>query len=336
MNKRLLLIGMVIFLLIGLLVSTSGLAASASKARPIVLKHVTFIPKTSTHIMIDVWMEKIAERSNGAISFKYLGGPEVIPGREQFEACRKGLIDSASIAATWTTGVVPESEVMGATRKRSVDLRRNGFFDLMNEIYNKQNVHYFMQAESFAFTDGIRLFTKSKITGLKDLKGLKIAVTNKAAEKLCEKFGASGVWLGTQERYTALERGVVTGALSPFSGSFFKHAYYEVLKYYIQPGFGRGSMGLYINLDKWNAIPPDLQKLMVDTALEIEKEWEPKWVDFHGKMGPKANSSGMELITLSPEDGKAFKDAFYEIAWNQIIIPSSPKYGTKLRELSGN
>ena len=146
-------------------------------------------------------------------------------------------------------------------------------------------------------------------------------------------WGGVPVAIATGDIYTALQTGVLDGNVQPLAGSYFQQALYEVNKYFINPGFSRGSMCLYINNESWNRIPADLRKLMTDTMVEVETEWIPKWVERKKEQVVRLESLGVKRIDFSEADGKRFAASFYDAFW-ESLLPKSPQYGPKLRPLA--
>jgi TRAP-type transport system periplasmic protein len=109
------------------------------------------------------------------------------------------------------------------------------------------------------------IFCKPEITGLSDLRGLKVRVGDQSAANFVAGLGATGVPMPFGETQPALSRGVVdcaiTGPSSANSGGW-PEATTTVLPIALQLAVN----GYAINLDKWNALTPEQQQGL-DTAL---------------------------------------------------------------------
>ena len=70
-----------------------------------------------------------------------------------------------------------------------------------------------------------------------------------------------------------MERGGVEGATGSIEGAYGA-SYYEVVKYFIEPGAYGGDYWMVMNLDKFNSLPAHLQKLLAELPVEMEAEIE--------------------------------------------------------------
>ncbi|HSV60316.1 MAG TPA: TRAP transporter substrate-binding protein [Variovorax sp.] len=115
------------------------------------------------------------------------------------------------------------------------------------------------------------LFCKPAITGLADLKGKKVRVSDQSLAKFIEKLGGIPVALAFNETQQALERGVtdcaITGPSSANSGGWP-----EVTTHVMPIGFQTHFVAYAINLKKWNALPADQQARVSDAFRKLESE----------------------------------------------------------------
>ena len=86
-------------------------------------------------------------------------------------------------------------------------------------------------------------------------------------------LGATAVTLPINEYYTGMERGVIDGHIGSL-GVFVTTGSYEITKYVIDYPYYRTNSPLLFNLKKWNSLPPNLQKIIEEAALEQEVAWE--------------------------------------------------------------
>ncbi|MCD6362699.1 MAG: TRAP transporter substrate-binding protein [Synergistetes bacterium] len=158
------------------------------------------------------------------------------------------------------------------------------------------------------------LFSKVKITGLKDLKGKKVRASGWTTSQFVEALGATGVTITFSEVATALQRGVVdcavTGSLSGYSAGWG-----EVSNYlYPLPIGGWDYVMTVIRLDTWNSFSPEERKTI--QKLIKEKLEEPAWADADEETQQGINCltgigdcqygkpNRMKLVKVRPEDIK--------------------------------
>ena len=89
---------------------------------------------------------------------------------------------------------------------------------------------------------------------------------------------------------------------------------------------------IFMNLDTFNKLPPNLQKLVVEVALEVEaKESE------HFRQAALDNKqvlidNGVEVVVLSPKETDLFLQRAYENGWEEVKEAVSPEIYKKIRE----
>lgn len=101
--------------------------------------------------------------------------------------------------------------------------------------------------------------SKKPIRNLEDMKGLKMREAGGYAIEMWKLMGASPVAMNMPEVYDALSKGVIDGTNNPWSTyNTFKLS--EVIKYYSTAPIQSTPMIQFMNLKKWNSLPPDIQK----------------------------------------------------------------------------
>ncbi len=153
------------------------------------------------------------------------------------------------------------------------------------------------------------LFTKVPVRKLEDLQGLEIRATGLSAQTL-QALGASPVAMAQSEAYEALSKGVVQGNLSPVEVlQGWRHA--EVTDYLtLTPFLYNTLFFITMNLDQWNALPPDIQK----TILEVNEHYlEEVALGLWDKQNEAAlkwavEEEGLEIIELSADEAKRWID----------------------------
>ncbi len=157
------------------------------------------------------------------------------------------------------------------------------------------------------------LSTKKPVRTLEDIKGMKIRSTGLSA-KIVKALGGAPVAMPQGDTYEALQKGVVEGTFTPIETlKGWRQA--EVVDYTTEStGVGyTTSMFVVINLEKWNALPENLRKIMEEVSDE--------WVGVHGEVWDKSDdegraytlSQGNEIIPLSDEENQRWAKAVQPI-----------------------
>jgi TRAP-type C4-dicarboxylate transport system substrate-binding protein len=117
-----------------------------------------------------------------------------------------------------------------------------------------------------------QIWLNRPIKNIDDLKGRKIRIWSRMHVDMLEPFGASGVTITVAEVTTALERGVVDGAITAAAPAYDWH-FYEVAKTGYMLDFQMAPVIMGVNLAEFQKLPKDLQ----DILLAKSEEWTDKY-----------------------------------------------------------
>jgi TRAP-type transport system periplasmic protein len=120
--------------------------------------------------------------------------------------------------------------------------------------------------------NGYRQITNSKrpIRVPADLKGIKLRVPEgKWRVKMFQAYGANPSPMKFSELFTALQTGVMDGQENPFT-QIYSAKLQEVQKFLSLSNHVYTPAYLIIGMRQWNALPPDVRKVLEDTAKETQ------------------------------------------------------------------
>jgi len=295
---------------------------------PIKLNAVSFIAtKTHTAKTFIEWIEMVNERAGGKMKIKFLGGPEVIPAREQVEALRTGVVDISISPIAYHSKIVPACIAWALSKDTPWEERKSGFFEHMSKLYEKANIHLLAEIGKGA---EMYFFLNKEIKTLRELRGLKIRTIPTVAT-LLDKLGCKGVTIPRGDIYVAMERGLIDGFLSPPS-LVIDLGQHEVTKCFVDHGFLVSVIVFGVNLDTWNSLPKDMQDLLSQTAEEIERIDYPRYFEIEAKAKERLVELGVKKIEFSPEDIKRFYAIVYE-SFSADLDRADPKNGSILKRL---
>ena len=249
---------------------------------------------------------------------------------QQLNAVRTGVVDVTLSVTADLQDELPEVSAFTLSKLGPAEERKSGFYDMMVKSIEKMNARYIGRVQ----IGGFYLWTKKKPEKLADLRGLKMR-TGSLYDKMMRELGMVPVTINQPETYTALEQGTVDGLGWPVFGvrsiGWTRHA-----KFVIDlPFYGSSNMIAMMNLDKWKKLPPDLQKIIVDTTAE----YEPKMVKYFQDEEQKEWKELDKLVTrvkFSDAENKKFLNTAYEVEWAAIAKRVSPEMLTRLKKVSGN
>jgi TRAP-type C4-dicarboxylate transport system substrate-binding protein len=117
---------------------------------------------------------------------------------------------------------------------------------------------------------GYQILLRDGIDADCDLHGRKIRGTP-VYQGLIRSLGAAPVVLPAGEIYAALEKHVIDGAAWPAAGSL-PFRWYEVTNYFLRPTFGTTTHLLLMNLQRFDALEPARQQLLLAEGEKLETD----------------------------------------------------------------
>lgn len=296
----------------------------ASAQKPIELSYAVFYPPVHKHTASAIeWAKDIEKRTNGRVKITVYSGGTLIPADKTYLGVIKGIADIGWSVAGYTKGRFPFSEVLELPFgvKNAVQCSRmiNAFykaFPPMQKDFDEVKVMYI-----HGHGPGL-LHTRKPVNRLEDMKGLKIRGPGQLGS-IISLLGGSPVGMTMPEAYDALSKGVVEGILSPYEPlEGFKLA--EVVKSTTE-SFSIGYTTIqYIimNKEKWNSLPPDIQKIIE----QLNQEWIEKtgqvWDGVDKSAKEYSLKLGHKVISLPKEE---------EERWTKAVKPLLDTYVNNMK-----
>lgn len=278
------------------------------------------------------WTKTLPEASKGDIivqmtTFNQMG----IKGGDVYRMLGDGVFDIGMTVADYTVGDAPELEGLdvplvattAAEAKAMVDAARPMVADIMKDRFNSKLL-------AIAPYPPQVVFCKDEVKTLADLKGLKIRGSGRMTTKFLEALGAVGVSVAFSEVPGALERGVINCAVTG-AGSGYSAGWWEVSKFLMTlPLGGWDPVVTAINLDKWEGLSADTQKLIES---EVSAKFEtPAWDAAAGSYAMEvACLTGGECTLGKAADMKLVEPSDADVADARKILTDTvlPDWGTR-------
>jgi TRAP-type C4-dicarboxylate transport system substrate-binding protein len=298
---------------------------NTAQAKAIELSYANFFPPTHIQAKLgDSWAKEIEKRTNGKVKITYYPGGALLKGPKIYDGIKKGIADIGMSVFAYSRGVFPSMEAIDLPMGYPDGIAAT---NIINDFYNKFNPKELSTIKVMylhAHGPGL-LHSKKPVNNLGEMKGLKVRAVG-AAAKAVGALGGVPVAMGQGGVYEALQKGVVDATFSPI----------EVLK-----GWKQGEVikdttecysvgytaGFYVamNIDKWNSLPKDVQKVVA----EVSKEWIAK----HGKAWDDSDKAGREF-TLSLGNKIIPLSKAESARWAKAVVPVIEGY-IKAKEAKG-
>jgi len=253
--------------------SLSGLTQAEAEYK---LTFSTYWPTSYNYLMDPIfsYAKKVKERTDGRVEIEVFHSKQLFGGKEEFGALERGDIDMSAPMDTYNTGSIPELGIASMpflwpnprAMQKSLDA---GLWDLgVNQAMEARGVKVLNVAAGGPY----QLYGKGfEIRKPSDLEGKKIAVSGSAASRAMELVGASPTAMSSGDLYVALQRGTIDATSRPLITGIGRKLY-EVLDNVTVVNMSYFSTALAINLNTWNKLPADIQKIMQEAANERGQE----------------------------------------------------------------
>jgi TRAP-type C4-dicarboxylate transport system substrate-binding protein len=254
------------------------------------LNYANFFPAPEPHSAnIEAWGKEIEQKTNGRVKFTFFHAGTLAPADQIYDSVVKGISDIGMSCFTYTRGKFPLTSVIdlplglqdGVTATRMSNAYFKKFMPKECDEVKMLYVH--------AHGPGLIHTTKKPVTKLEDLKGMKIRSTG-LASKIILALDAAPVGTTMPETYDALRTGVAEGATAPIQ-ALKGFRWGEVISYTILNYGSSYSTGFFVamNKNKWNALPPDIQKIFEQASAE--------WIEKTGALWDSTDQEGIKFIT---------------------------------------
>jgi len=298
---------------------------------PIELSFVGFLPDippgSNWH---NDFIDKVETYSGGAMTIRF-NGPEAIPAMDAPAAVQRGTIDIGSILSSFADSIVAGSGAIGSAEYSPMELRDgNPAFTYYSDAFEEAGIKYLGASVSSLPQVQTVLYLNKEITSLDDLEGLKIASTGGSNQAFIDSLGATTVPIDFTEYFTAMERGTVDGFNIGIPG-IQDFSLTPVTKFMLNEPFSSCGGMMLMNLEKWNSLTPAQQEVLNKAMINTEIEGAALFTTTVESVIADISAEGVQIMTLPPEDSKAFYTAYRDNMWADYIA-RWPDIGPQLKE----
>lgn len=304
-----------------------GPAVALAKDKPVVLKGLSCFPANNPSTIIFLEYAKAVDKaSNGLLKIEFKGGPEAMKPRDQPENLKNGVIDIIQSTGSNVSPIVPEGLCLFITGNDATTNRKNGFFDLYDGYYMANGLKFIAHdGDGMTFA----IFSSKPVSRLSDLKG-QILRSNRNYDPFFKALGCSTVSMASTEMFNALQGGIVDGYGVP-AAAMPTYGLIDLTKTYIQHGLWNGSANIVMNLDAYNKLSPELQKVLKDVTIAREEATREFWHDEKAKAEEKIKKTDIDIVKFSPDEAKTYLDLSMETCWD-YFLKANPVSGPKLKK----
>lgn len=249
----------------------------------------------------------VGQKTNNNTTIKLYNGGELGAGPDaQYDRVVEGVADLAVSLPGYTASTFPLTlllELPGVIEEAT------GTANIWKNIELFEPEYQRVKLVSLWSSAANLLYTNKPVRSPADLAGMNIRVPSRNAGLLVEAWGGSPVSMPVSEIYTAMQTGVIDGAMIDGTATTaFKLG--EVADYLtvgiestISPFF------IVMNRDQWDKLSAEDQQAITEAGVEASVLGSQTQLSVAGKgIQAFADMAGKELITLTEAEARAFHD----------------------------
>ena len=182
------------------------------------------------------------------------------------------------------------------------------------------------------------LWTKNKeLAGFKDVSGMKIRTSTAEFARFIQTVGAVPVTMAGAEVPTALQTNAIEGAVTAAMG-LGGAGWYDSLKFGLMTFISFSPSYMCVNQDAYDALPEDLQKILIAAAAEFEVVHNDGMMNSNNEWRERlVKEYGFVIHDATEEDNAAAQKSMiaYWDEWVKRRGGKAPEYLQKVREFLG-
>ena len=302
-------------ILVFAVVSLAPAAWAGSSDKPITLRYAHFLHKNFNWFTATdkFFAKEVEKRTKGKVKVKIYWAESLGKTAELLELVRGGTVDIASMyvavfPSAFPIWSAPNSLFFVMTNldePYQLAIQAPGKIPGIQKEFRKQNVkllyHHLLPS--------YHLWAKKPITKFEDLRGLKLRSFGVHLPKIYKAAGAVGVTVLHPEVYESIQRGVIDGGMFPLplaQGLKLQEVAKDVSLWDL------GSIiayGAWMNIDKWNKLPPDIRKSIGEAAKSAGAFAHEHSVKMESKIKEQLKKAGVKFPPVPAAERQKWIDA---------------------------
>jgi TRAP-type C4-dicarboxylate transport system substrate-binding protein len=343
MKKINIYISVIIIIIVSLMLTVCTPAPDSGK--PIEISFAYAMPaQTSTGMSYEWFGEELGKRSQGQIKVTTYPASSLFKIPDAFDSVVKGIGDITIISPRLDIQRLPLTAVQllptiafppgvkGLNAASEAYMNLNNSFSEIEAEFKDVKLLWFQ-----ALPEYLMLSTKPVRTPA-DVKGMKIGAGGSMGDFMKEA-GATPVSLPPKDIYMSLKTGVIDAVLGSWT-QVDGEKWHEVTNSYTNYGFGRVSLIVIMNKDKWNMLSRSQQKMVNEIAIESRAYGFDLQQEQAARAQETVTGAGKSIIELTPEERAQWDEAGRPLEAKWIADKKADGYANadkivkKLKELA--
>jgi len=275
--------------------------ATAVRADEIELTFATGAPPgQSPHPQVSLpWVDRVNAAGKGLVHIKVVEGFSVVTPQTFYDRLKNDVVQIVYGLQGSVGGVFRLSDVVRVpylVRRAEIGsvafwrLYKSGLLDSDYKDVHPLSIAMYPQAV---------LHSAKRPSAIDDFSGMKIVANSKMTGDIITKLGGTPISLLIQETYAALQHRTVDAVMTAWP-ALVAFKFNEVAPVHVDAQLGGGATMLIMAKEKWNQLPPAVQKLLDDNSGEALARLYGVENDAQQESGRKAAMDMKDQIMLEP------------------------------------
>lgn len=286
-------------------------------------------------VINEAWIRWIEKESGGRIKINLIPSAQIAAPADLYDAAKTGLTDMACQSYQNNPDRFPLLEVamlpfmFGWPSAEQVGQTLMTLYEKYPEM---QAEHPGVKVLGFHSTGTYHIMTvKKPVYTMEDLKGLMLFEFGSYPSAGLAALGGMPVSIDITQAYDALGKGVADGIDTSLEGHFVFH-WNELCNYTTIVGTTVGPFIHVMNMDTWNSLPPDLQKLFTDeNAWRLTRLYGHQFDQddqmYRDLLDEQLKEKGYPGVYVLPQEERARWVKAVEPIWEQWVKKAASRIG---------
>ncbi len=289
---------------------------SFAAAEPIILKYANFMPAdTFPSVQMERWKQEVEKQTAGKIVINTFPGSKLLAAMNMMDGVLAGKADIGCVCMSYEPGRFLLTNAAGLPL--DIPNSRTGSLVLWN-LYNKYKPEAFAKVKVLTMftTAPANIMSEKSIRTIEDVKGMTLRASGGAGD-IVKAWGANLVDIPMSETPEALKKGDAQGVFSSLDMmkglNLAQYCPFVAMTDTVIYPFA-----VVMNLERWNSLSPDVQKVMDDLGTGHAK-WTGCYVD----------NSVQEAVAWSKEKYQVEFFEFeksYKAKFNYLLWPLTSRW----------
>ncbi|GEM_PF-147070 len=254
-----------------------------------------------------IWMNKVIERTSGRVAFDYFPSEQLGKAKDLLSLTQSGVVDISYITAGLMSDKLPLAAVAELPEPFETACQGTlAYWQLAKKggvIDRREFEPLGVRALLVLVMPPYQIYmAKDPITSSQDFGGRKIRSAGGAKSLVVQALGGVPVFIPGPEILEALSRGTVDGAMLSHPSVTDYDLQHDVKYATYGENFGSAVTAHMISLKDFNALPPDIQNILVEAGEEVTLS-SCSEIDAEAEHSVSTiKDAGLTYVRLSPED----------------------------------